>query len=112
VSRARAAVRVGVVGGPVTAAASMNRIVATSATSAAAGWLRRSRMTTRRSADRDVHGRRVRGARARPVEEVLERPDRSEEGPSQRWLKSPRGVPSVLCGDEACDETTHSNLPG
>ena len=31
---------------------------------------------------------------------------------SQRWLKSPSGVAHpILRGDEACDETTHSNLP-
>ncbi len=64
-------------------------------------------------ADRDVRGCRVkRVPEPDPVEEVLEWPDRSEEGAQPAVVEiAERRCPSVLRGDEACDQTTHSNLP-
>ena len=92
----------------------MNRIVATSATSAAAGWFEQVQDDDQQErADRDVRGCRVeRVPEPDPVEEVLEWTDRPEESAQPTVVEIPEGRrPSVLRGDEASDQTTHAEPP-
>ena len=81
----------------------MNRIVASSATSAAAGWSSRSRTTEQQErADRDVRGGRVeRMAEPAPLRKSLSGRIGRKRALSQRWLKSPSGAPIDPGGDEA-----------
>ena len=77
----------------------MNRIVATSATSAAAGWLSRSRTTTSR---RVPIGMSVAAACSGcpnhlPLRKSLSGRIGRKRAPSQRWLNSPSGVAHPSC---------------